>query len=202
MAAGQGGETTRGAIIEAAYALFIERGYHGATMRDIAARAGITAGSIYNHFADKEQVVQAVILKYHPIVRVLPRLAQVEGATAESLVRDAAGRLIQEVEANPGLLKLAFIELVELGGKHVPELLRAMLPEVQRFLEKVYATGQVRRPPDPLTFVRAFVGSMLGYGITGLLLGQVVDPAGPGRTLDEYVDVFLLGVLDDAARPG
>src|SRR5215470_12198159 len=135
------GEKTRDAIIQASYQLFTERGYHGTSMRDIAAQAGITAGSIYNHFADKEQIIQAVIIKYHPVIQVLPRLSEVEGASAEELIRDAAHRIAKEVEADPGVLKLVVVELIDLGGKHVRELIGAMLPHVQRFLEKVYASG-------------------------------------------------------------
>ncbi len=76
-----GGAATRQAVIDASYTLFTARGYHATSMRDIAAATGITAGSIYNHFADKEQIVQEVLLAYHPFMKVLPVLEEVEGQT-------------------------------------------------------------------------------------------------------------------------
>ena len=44
-------------ILEAATALFYEKGYHGTTMREVAAAVGIKAGSLYNHFPGKEDLL-------------------------------------------------------------------------------------------------------------------------------------------------
>src|SRR3954469_10186928 len=48
------------AILDAALELFVERGYHGTAVPAIAERAGVAAGTIYHHFASKEEVVNAV----------------------------------------------------------------------------------------------------------------------------------------------
>ncbi len=44
----------RNAIMEAAITQFAERGFHGATMRDIADRAGVSQGLLHHHFGNKE----------------------------------------------------------------------------------------------------------------------------------------------------
>lgn len=44
-------------ILEAATALFSEKGYHGTSMREVAAAVGIKAGSLYNHFQGKEDLL-------------------------------------------------------------------------------------------------------------------------------------------------
>jgi AcrR family transcriptional regulator len=49
---------TRSAIIDAALALFRERGYDATTMRAIAAEAGVSVGNAYYYFSSKEQLVQ------------------------------------------------------------------------------------------------------------------------------------------------
>ena len=46
---------TRAAILKSAMEVFLEVGYQEASMRKIAARAGITAGAIYKHFSGKEE---------------------------------------------------------------------------------------------------------------------------------------------------
>jgi AcrR family transcriptional regulator len=189
------GEKTREVIIEASYQLFTEQGYHGTSMRAIAARAGITAGSIYNHFIDKEQIIQAVILKYHPIMRVLPHLSEVEGASAEELIRDAAYRLTKEVESAPGVLNLVFVELIDLRGKHFPELAQAMYPQVQQFLEKVYASGEVAHPRDPVMFFSSFMGMLLGYAFAHVFLDKIPNQPISDRSLDAYIETFLWGAL-------
>ena len=51
-------QQTRAAIVDAALVLFRERGYDATTMRDIAARAGVSTGNAYYYFASKEELVQ------------------------------------------------------------------------------------------------------------------------------------------------
>jgi AcrR family transcriptional regulator len=51
-------EQTRAAIVEAALALFTERGYEAATMRAIAERAGVSTGNAYYYFSSKEELIQ------------------------------------------------------------------------------------------------------------------------------------------------
>jgi AcrR family transcriptional regulator len=49
-------------ILDAAIDLFFERGYHATTMRDIAAAVGIKAGSMYNHYAGKQEILLRICL--------------------------------------------------------------------------------------------------------------------------------------------
>jgi AcrR family transcriptional regulator len=51
----------RNAILDAAEAVFAEHGFHGARIQDIAARARIAVGTVYNHFADKDEVLAALL---------------------------------------------------------------------------------------------------------------------------------------------
>src|SRR5262245_45247317 len=52
-------EETRARILEAALALFLERGYQETTMRAIADRAGVAIGNAYYYFESKEHLIQA-----------------------------------------------------------------------------------------------------------------------------------------------
>ena len=71
------GEETRARIYDAALALFRDRGFEAATMRDVAAAAGMSLGAAYHYFPSKD----AIVLAYYDDVtaeherRVLARLA-------------------------------------------------------------------------------------------------------------------------------
>ncbi|MFE7412986.1 ScbR family autoregulator-binding transcription factor [Streptomyces laurentii] len=54
-------QKTREEILRAAAEVFDERGYHGAGMREIMKRAGVTLGAVYFHFPNKEALAQAVM---------------------------------------------------------------------------------------------------------------------------------------------
>src|SRR5580698_10414772 len=51
----------RNAILDAAEVVFVEHGFHGARIQDIAERARIAVGTVYNHFADKDEVLSALL---------------------------------------------------------------------------------------------------------------------------------------------
>lgn len=50
-------------ILDAAFEVFGERGFQGTTLREIAARVGISAGSIYNYFTDKDKLFEAAVAR-------------------------------------------------------------------------------------------------------------------------------------------
>ena len=60
------GEETRDRIYQAALALFRERGFESATMRDIAAAAGMSLGAAYHYFPSKD----AIVLAYYDRISV------------------------------------------------------------------------------------------------------------------------------------
>ena len=58
------GEQRVAGLLDAAAAIFAEVGYEAATMRDIAARAGASIGSLYQFFPNKEVVARAIKTQY------------------------------------------------------------------------------------------------------------------------------------------
>ncbi|MFJ9690525.1 ScbR family autoregulator-binding transcription factor [Kitasatospora sp. NPDC101183] len=52
---------TRRLILEAAASVFDEHGYEGATIGEVVARAGVTRGAVYFHFASKRDLAQGVV---------------------------------------------------------------------------------------------------------------------------------------------
>ena len=53
-------EATRAALLEAARALFAERGYAATAAEEVVRRAGVTRGAMYHHFRDKKALFRAV----------------------------------------------------------------------------------------------------------------------------------------------
>lgn len=64
-------------IVETAALLFIEKGFHQTGMRDIASRAGISLGNLYNHFSGKDELISAIAgLEAQELVPILALLDQ------------------------------------------------------------------------------------------------------------------------------
>ena len=56
MEQGEKSERSRAQILEAALDLFSRQGYRGTSIRDISKAAGVSTGSVYHHFNDKEEL--------------------------------------------------------------------------------------------------------------------------------------------------
>lgn len=94
----------RRGVLDAAASLFVERGYAATTLREIAAAAGIKAGSIYHHFDSKEQLFDAVL--DDGIAVMIDAFAATETALREhsALATDNHARLLAHVRAHLGAL--------------------------------------------------------------------------------------------------
>lgn len=194
------GQQTRERLIEAALQQFTATGYHGASMRQIAEAAGVAVGGIYNHFSSKEEILKAVILAYHPVNIILPTLAKTEGETLEEFLRDAATQLLNALTERPALLNIFMIELLEFEGAHLPELFEVLWPKVQIFTQRLITLDDRLRPLPPLTIVRLFLGSLIGFYITGGILSKLPMPQGQRiGTVDDLVTVLTHGLLSPTA---
>ncbi len=84
---------TRQKVLEAAKRLFMQRGYEGATMRDIAADAGLSTGALFANFADKADLFNEVILTDFEIQheRIAKAIAGADTAKAKIMAMMSSG---------------------------------------------------------------------------------------------------------------
>src|SRR5829696_689925 len=88
------GQRTRQAILDAALDLFAQKGFFGTSLRDVATAVGVRESALYNYFASKEALFEALILAdQHSKVERLTSLAEEPitdvRAFLEQLVREA-----------------------------------------------------------------------------------------------------------------
>jgi AcrR family transcriptional regulator len=121
-------------ILEVAVGLFAARGYHGVSMDDIGAAAGVTGPALYHHFAGKEAMLAAAL---NPVSENL--LAGGRARVAEH-GGDAAGALSALVEfhvdfalTNPAVIALHMHELDRL-----PDEARREIRRLQRLYVEVW----------------------------------------------------------------
>ena len=93
--AGSAADDTRQRILDIAVDLFIEQGYAGTSVRDISERLGMTKGSLYYHFASKEEVLNALVA---PLLEDLDQFVLDAGA-AGKIDRDLLERLVNLLAA-------------------------------------------------------------------------------------------------------
>ncbi len=189
------GELTRESILEGAYQLFLQQGYHGTSMRQIAEEAGIALGGIYNHFSGKEEIFTAVLEAYHPIHEIVPVIQASEGATIEEYVRNAAMGMMTALERQPGFLNLIFIEIVEFNSQHLPDLVDMTFPKVMSIVGP-FAESQNKLKDIPLqSIVRSFIGLMFMQFFAEKLVGSQFVAMPLEEAFEQTLQIFLHGIL-------
>lgn len=193
------GEATSERIIEVAYQLFIEQGYHATSMRQIGDRAGITMGGIYNHFSSKEAIWKAVLIAKHPYREVMPLLQNAQGDTIAEFMDHAADSLIKELGERTDLLNLMFIEMVEFNAIHLIDIFNAIQPELVKLAMVFNQKKGKLRPISAPIIARSFVGLFISYYITGQILPEPVLRSMGNDSLKTFVDIYLHGILEPEA---
>jgi AcrR family transcriptional regulator len=189
------GEATHARIVEAAYRLFIEQGFHATSMRQVAGQAGVTVGGIYAHFASKEAIWEAVLMDRHPYHEIVALLQQAGGDTVSEFLKQAAGLMVAGLGKRADVLNLLFIELVEFNGKHLSQVYNLILPDLAR-LGQVFSQKRGRLRPVPLPILaRSFAGLFFSYYITEIIMPDEARALMGSRALETFVDIYLHGIL-------
>src|SRR5512144_2385342 len=105
-------EARRDQVLRAAEALFARGGYHGVGLREIAARVGIRAPSLFKHFPSKQALYNAVLVSIFD--RLLEVAKRLEGNTPFAVrLADFIGGYVDLVANDPHVVPLLFRELME-----------------------------------------------------------------------------------------
>jgi AcrR family transcriptional regulator len=161
---GRKGRETAERILDVAEEIFAEKGYDGATLRDVAARAGLRTPSLYNHFPSKDSLYTAVLERgIGPVLRALGE----SGADGDP-ARDP-GRLVEHMmellARRPQLPRLVLHETLT-GGRHLTRILQEWigptLERAQRMVERGPAAARWEAEQLP-NLVLAMYHIVVGY---------------------------------------
>ena len=190
-------------LLAAALDLFVDRGYAATRLEDVARRAGVSKGTLYLYFENKEELFKAVVR--HNIVDVIGR-AEIDLATADStscgeLLRAMLRRWWADVAATraSGLAKLMVAE-----AGNFPEIARFYNEEV---IERGSAliTSIVQRGVERGEFVpvdAAVMTRVLTAPVTMLMLWtHSFDPCCSPVDPEAFMDAYLGLVERGMARP-
>lgn len=181
-------------IIDAAAAVFSEKGYHGASTREIAERIGMQQGSLYYHFRSKDAALQEVCrIGVADFVRGLEQIMAADLPVEDKLRRAVANHL------EPLRERRDYVRTFLFSRHNLPHELRgevwALTREYERLLESLLrdgvASGALRADLDCRLAMQAFIG--MGNA------ASVSHRASRTQSLDDYIaafaDIILKGVL-------
>ncbi|MGB2965115.1 MAG: TetR/AcrR family transcriptional regulator [Anaerolineales bacterium] len=191
------GTRARNDIIATAHTLFAEQGYHGTSMRQIAEKAGITLGGIYNHFSGKEDIFQSLIIEYHPISDVVTKLENIRGSNVSETVHFAAQTIQSTLQERGDYINLLFAELIEFQGEHINTVFGEVFPQAVDISGKLLEGRELRSKNIPLMFL-IFISLMFVFFIFNRFINQRSVGKLIKLDLKEAVHLFLYGITTDS----
>src|ERR1700752_2684885 len=124
---------SRGAIVEAAERLFLERGFGSVSMDELAEAAGVARRTLYNQFASKEEIFREMLLRVSgQLEDAFPPGIETQG-DVENVLRLIA-RMILGLHKNPEYL--GFLRMVVADSRQFPwiaeDFAAVMEPQAER----------------------------------------------------------------------
>lgn len=186
---------TREAILQSALTTFLERGFEGTRMVDVAARAGLAKGTLYLHFADKEALFEFVLQQI--ISEPLARLRDDVGPPNESFRRRLERLMMPLLHDFETSGRASVLRLIIAEGARFPALAdihrRLVIAPMMAVVSDALAQAPDRAQYEPLRHFPQLMGApIVMASVWNELWGRhdKVDPSG-----------MMLAFLDLVCRP-
>ncbi len=188
-------EARRTKILEAAQSEFAEKGFHDATIAEIARAAGVSEGSIYEYFSSKEGVLFAIPLE-------VTRNNSEQADLHVDLIRGAANQLRATVymylslyEDNPDYAAVVLLILKHNQKFRETEafhLIRNGFRKITRIIETGIKDGEFRTDSNPYVIRSVLMGAVDHVTTNWLLSGRKGSIV---SLIDPILDVVMEGIL-------
>jgi len=191
----------RNQILDAATRVFAEKGFHRATIKDIARVAGIADGTIYTYFASKTEVLLGLL---HRLNESTEREQQLAPESAQDVRSFFAAYLRQRMSllwSNADVWRAVLPEMLvnaELRELYYQQVLVPTFRVAEHYYQAQSEAGQLPAIDIPLT-VRAIAGTILGLLVIQLLGDEEI--AARWQDLPEVLTTLLFDGLYAGRRP-
>jgi AcrR family transcriptional regulator len=194
-----------GEILEATFQVFLHKGYDGTRIEDVAARLGVTKGTIYFYFATKEDLFSAMVQDFSQALfaDITNFTGGLEGL-ASSRLRAFIGFLYRSVSMSPkGLALLRFL-IAE--GNRFPALIDAhrghfvepTFEQCRLLIAAGVASGEFR-PAAVSQLPDIVLGPIMALAMSILTVGGRL-PIDIDQYIDLHCDLLMNGLMNGEDR--
>jgi AcrR family transcriptional regulator len=184
----------RGRILSTARSLFIQHGYHGLAMRQIAESLNVSKPALYYHFKDKEELFLAILTNYlDEMETALDRIAA-EPVTCREKIRNFMEYIFLQPSEQCSIIRLASQEMGQLSDTARKSFERIYREKFIGKIEAILLSGMQGgefKPVRPEVATWTLLGLMYPYfypahaGNAGLSV----------ETIQQIITVYMDGIL-------
>lgn len=177
-------------ILQAAMDVFVEKGWNGARMQEIADRAKINKALLHYYFRSKENLYDRIIeTVFTFFFRQIEEALQAEDSF-ELVLRHFINAIVETIAANPRIPQFVMHELSQ-GGKNAMRILTDVIGKGGITLpQRMYAlvrreldAGRIR-PVNPPQLIITILGACIYYFVMEPIVSTVIAHVEPGAAYD------------------
>lgn len=187
-------------VLDAALAVFVEKGFAAAKVDEIARQAGVSKGLVYLYFPSKEALLEGIVSRaLAPVAATaVERLSAQDGdpRLVITMLLTMLGQLVSDpsVLAVPRLVLQEVARFPQIAAMYRRQVLDKVVPALRGLVQRGVDNGQLR-PVDPEMAVRSIVGPVLAHlALSELFDMRPADGIAMQRLIGTHLDILFHGL--------
>jgi AcrR family transcriptional regulator len=192
---------TRERLLGATMKLVSEKGYLGATTREIAREAGVSELTLFRNFGSKEKLFEGMLGQYTFLPRLKELRPQLDVLPYDEALRTVATRFLLTLKERKSFIKIMFSEANHYPGK-IRKIYNDTIDETRATLADYFLSlrkkGRLRNI-SPEASARTFLSMLVAYFRSEeIMRGLDITKKGKmDREVREIVDIFVHGTIKE-----
>jgi AcrR family transcriptional regulator len=191
---------TKELLLQATLKLISEKGYLGATTKEIASEAGVTEITLFRNFGSKELLFEEVLKTYTFLPKLKELLPELEGLSCDEALVLIATRFLLTLKDRKSMIKIMYSEVTSYPDK-IREVYNHFIDEMRgtlaSYFEELQGRGVLRKNISAEMAARVFLWVLFSY----FRSEEIMRPAGMRKQVmekqvREMVDIFIHGTLN------
>ena len=192
---------TRERLLGATMKLVSEKGYLGATTREIAREAGVSELTLFRHFGSKEKLFERMLGQYTFLPRLKELLPQLDELPYDEALRTVATRFLLTLKERKSFIKIMFSEINFYPDK-IRKIYNDTIDETRATLANYFLSLRKQgrfRNISPDAVARTFMSMLVAYFRSEeIMRGRDITKRGKlDHDVREIVDIFVHGTMKE-----
>ncbi len=189
-------EETKQKLLESTLHLMSEKGYVGATTREISRHAGVTELTLFRHFGTKEKLFVELLSSYAFLPRLKELMPELGNYSYEEALTLIAMKFLTTLKERKSMMKILLSE-IHIYPEKVKKIYRSYVDEVRVTLAGYFFSMQkkgVLRNVSPEVAARTFLGMLFNYFRTEeIMKDNGMTKKKMKHAVKDMVDIFSNG---------
>jgi len=191
-------------LLEATLKLISEKGYMGATTREIAHEAGVTELTLFRHFGSKERLFEQLLQSHTFLPKLKDLLPELKGLSTAAALELIATRFLLSLKERKSMVKIMYSE-VTIYPEKIRKVYNLFIYELQAtlagYFESLQKKGVFRKTASPEMTARMFLWILFSYFRSEeIMRASGMKKAAMKKHVSEIVDVFMSGAMNSSIR--